>query len=139
MKRQLMIMAACYWLSACDDKAPVTGAGSDNYIAESEAVSSAAADISQSIMPAAFHGTWDTDASACAGDSSDMRLNVTRDRLRFYESTGRIKSVAPWGENQIRVDADFEGEGDVWSRTLTMALSNQAATLTIDGVIRVRC
>lgn len=93
-------------------------------------------------IPAAFHGTFDRDVEACAGRSI-YRLVVSADSLRFHESLGRVRSVAVDGPNTISVAADYQGEGDRWSATQRLSLSDDGGRLTIVGrgteTIRIRC
>ena len=93
-------------------------------------------------IPAAFHGTFDRDREACAARSA-YRLVVSADSLRFHESLGQVRSVAVDGPNTISVAADYQGEGDRWSATQRLSLSDDGGRLTIVGrgteTVRVRC
>src|SRR3546814_9088832 len=40
-------------------------------------------------IPVLFHGEWNQDLSACGTGSSETRLRISADRLRFYEKIGR--------------------------------------------------
>lgn len=93
-------------------------------------------------IPAAFHGVFDRDLGTCA-NRSVYRLVVSADSLRFHESVGRVRSVARDGPNSISVAADYQGEGDSWSATQRLRLSDDGDRLTIAGrgteTVRVRC
>lgn len=93
-------------------------------------------------IPAAFHGVYDSSPEAC-GRPSDGRLAVTARELRFHESIGSVRSVTPGAAGRIRVEADYQGEGERWRNSHELRLSTDGAGLTIsgDGVSfdRVRC
>ena len=93
-------------------------------------------------IPAAFHGVYDVSKEACARPS-DMKLRVSATELRFHESLGEVRKVEPGPPGSVRVEADYEGEGESWRSTRELLLSDGGATLTISGdgtrTVRVRC
>ena len=95
-----------------------------------------------SAIPAAYQGRWGATASRC-GDGEEMALTITPQILRFYESEGRVKRVAPAGPRRIAVTSAFTGEGDSWENVQTLALSPGGDVLTIaakgGASKRVRC
>lgn len=93
-------------------------------------------------IPAAFHGVFDTSARAC-GRPGDGRLAVAARELRFHESIGSVRSVAVESPGLIRVDADYQGEGEKWRAGHALRLSGDGSKLTVSGegmsFERVRC
>lgn len=93
-------------------------------------------------IPAAFHGAYDLSKEAC-GRPSDMKLRVSATELRFHESLGEVRRVEPRPSGSVRVEADYEGEGETWRSMRELSLSDDGATLTISGdgtrAVRVRC
>lgn len=96
------------------------------------------------LLPDRFTGRWDADASACAGEGSDMALHIEPGRLRFHESIATPTSVRPLDDDAVRSELAFEGEGEVWQDTRILRLETDG-TLTVadeDGAAatrRVRC
>ena len=93
-------------------------------------------------LPARFHGVYDRDTAACAA-AGDTRLTVSAGTLRFHESIGAVREVAPVGPDAVRVTADFEGEGEKWRSVRLLRLSDEGGVLTVSGdgtsLTRVRC
>jgi hypothetical protein len=95
-------------------------------------------------LPAGFLGRWAADAAACTVAGHESRLVVSPEELAFHESIGRIRSVVASGDRVADVTADFEGEGETWSRDMRLSLSADDLTLTIqypdgDDSSRRRC
>lgn len=93
-------------------------------------------------IPAAFHGVFDSSAQAC-GRPGDGRLTVTAVELRFHESIGSVRSVIAQSPGLIRVEADYQGEGEQWRNSHALRLSGDGSKLTVSGdgtsFERVRC
>lgn len=93
-------------------------------------------------IPAAFHGVYDASAEAC-GRPGDGRLAVTATGLRFHESLGSVRSVTSQSPGLIRVEADYQGEGERWRNSHELRLSKDGANLRVTGdgtsFDRVRC
>ncbi|HEX6375618.1 MAG TPA: hypothetical protein VFZ91_07840 [Allosphingosinicella sp.] len=93
-------------------------------------------------IPAPFLGVYDGSLEACARPS-DQRLTVTPGELRFHESIGVVRQVSEAGPDSIRVEADYQGEGESWRSVRDISLTDGGATLTISGdgtrLDRVRC
>jgi hypothetical protein len=94
-------------------------------------------------IPAALHGRWTGVTDKCGDRSADLELNIQPDQLVFHESVGMVEAVTPGADGQLSVKASFTGEGQSWTRTLTLRPAADGATLTIinDGtaVTRKRC
>jgi hypothetical protein len=93
-------------------------------------------------IPAGFHGLYDASPEAC-GRPSDGRLTVTARELRFHESIGTVRQVTRESPGLIRIEADYQGEGEKWRNSHELRLSGDGAKLTISGdgtsFERVRC
>jgi hypothetical protein len=96
----------------------------------------------EAAIPAAFHGIYDSSVEAC-GRPSDGRLTVTALELRFHESIGSVRAVTPESSGPVRVEADYQGEGEKWRNSHELRLSGDGSKLTISGdgasFERVRC
>ncbi|NCP10835.1 MAG: hypothetical protein GW859_02570 [Sphingomonadales bacterium] len=68
-------------------------------------------------FPAAFHGRWDGNAAACAKDYSDMRMTITGDTVKHWESSGTVRELRIETPTRITADLDFSGEGEEWQST----------------------
>ncbi|MDP2259808.1 MAG: hypothetical protein Q8J89_08855 [Caulobacter sp.] len=94
-------------------------------------------------IPEAFRGRWARDPEGCVV-GGETRLVVEIDRLMFHESQGVVRALSTSPTNEVTIEADFEGEGESWSRKLRMVLSEDGQTLTIydpDGTrtARIKC
>lgn len=95
-------------------------------------------------IPVAFQGHWDFAEDTCQDPNSEMRLNITADRITYYESEATPTAITATGENALTIDHQFSGEGDEWQETLGYGLSDDGERLTVtspDGSmsIRIRC
>ncbi|HWJ69780.1 MAG TPA: hypothetical protein VNS79_07020 [Sphingobium sp.] len=90
-------------------------------------------------IPAAFQGNWSASRASCGKPGDDMRLAVQGDSLIYYESVGQVTAMQKLGDDRIHITADYNGEGDHWSDSATLALSEGGNRLTIGKTSRVRC
>ncbi len=95
-------------------------------------------------LPAGFAGRWAADAAACTVKGHESRLIVSPTDLTFHESIGVVRGVVSDGDRIVDLTADFEGEGETWSREMRLSLSADDQTLTIqypdgDASSRRRC
>ena len=94
-------------------------------------------------IPMAFRGVWDAPGSGC-DPASQMRLEVTDDRLVFYESVGTVTAVEQVATNTVTLQLDMTGEGESWSSSETLRLTDDGAQLTMEraageAVVRAPC
>jgi hypothetical protein len=93
-------------------------------------------------IPDPILGDFDASREDC-GRSSDARLTVTPDELRFHESIGTVRKVTPAGPETLSVEADYQGEGESWRSVRELRLGAGGSTLTVSGdgtrMVRVRC
>lgn len=80
-------------------------------------------------IPNILIGAWDYEKGTC-DPASDMRIEVDRTELRFYESVGQVLAVRREGDATI-VDLAMEGEGERWNETLRLALKNDGTRLHV--------
>lgn len=92
-------------------------------------------------IPARFHGRWDSSREACARTSSEMRLVVAPDSLRFYESVGQVTGVRS-ADDTVAVDLRTSGEGETRTETRALRLDGDGRLVVQSGdnsAVRVRC
>ncbi|WP_156347545.1 MULTISPECIES: hypothetical protein [unclassified Sphingomonas] len=95
-----------------------------------------------STIPARFVGQWNRDAAACARPAASIEgVRVAPGELWFHESVGTVKRVEPLGTEQVRITADYEGEGQRWTTTQTLRVAGDRLTIVTDGqpFSRIRC
>jgi len=93
-------------------------------------------------IPARFVGWWNKDPASCARPAASIEgLRVTPKELWFLESVGVVTRVEPVGPDQIRLTADYEGEGERWTATQTLRVEGDRLTIVTDGrpFTRIRC
>ena len=94
-------------------------------------------------LPAAFQGLWEQDIKACGDPASTTWLRTSAAELRFHESSGTIRAVTVYSPLDVTVTADWEGEGERWTRTLRLLLSPDQTVMTDPsekgGFTRRRC
>lgn len=94
-------------------------------------------------IPIGLQGRWAGLQERCGDKAAALELRVTAASLVFHESVGTVQRVAHRPDGQLSVDATFTGEGDSWTRTLTLRPSADGQQLTVvnDGtaVVRKRC
>jgi hypothetical protein len=145
-----LVAAAAMLLGGCGSPKVATSDAAGNAAPPAPAAAGPAAEapapapppITADSIPAAFHGVYDGSREACAGPS-DQRLTVSAGELRFHESIGSVRKVASEPSGAIRVEADYQGEGESWRSTRRLSLSEGGAALTVSGdgtsLVRVRC
>lgn len=98
-------------------------------------------EAASAIIPARFHGRWDSSREACTRASSEMRLVVTGTGLRFYESVGQVIAVRSAGD-AVAVDLRTSGEGETRNETRALRFDDEDRLVVQSGGIsatRVRC
>ncbi|WP_448503002.1 hypothetical protein [Sphingomonas sp.] len=73
-------------------------------------------------MPLAMHGVWAGEGTRCAR-SSDLRLEIARDRLTFYESVAKPVAITRGAGQSIEAELELSGEGETWRERQTFTLS----------------
>ena len=92
-------------------------------------------------IPERFHGEWNGDLVACGTGSSETRLRISADQIRFYESVGVVRNVEVESDRVVVVDAEYTGEGETWSDRRRLMLAGDGESLTVGGtnLVRHRC
>lgn len=93
-------------------------------------------------IPTALQGQWAGVTARCGDRSDDLELTIDPGKLIFHESVGTVDQVER-KDDGYAVRASFTGEGQSWTRTVTLRPSADGRTLTMmnDGtaVTRKRC
>ena len=95
-----------------------------------------------STIPVAFQGQWMANVADCAAaHTPEGRLMITPDSIRFYESSGPVRSVTRQGDLQITVTSELSSEGTTFTETDTFQLSSDRTALTdvATDTVRYRC
>jgi hypothetical protein len=96
-----------------------------------------------SLIPAALRGRWTGMDEDCGDRRAELKLSITPKDLIFHESVGTVTGIERQADGRIRIDASFTGEGQSWTRSLTLKPSARGQELTMidDGVAvtRKRC
>jgi hypothetical protein len=85
----------------------------------------------ETAIPASMQGRWGLVSADCTSTRGDAKglLTITPDTLQFYESRARLtKVVGNWPE-KLKAEFAFTGEGQSWTRTETLSLTNSSNTL----------
>lgn len=85
---------------------------------------------SDGLIPLSLRGQWAGVDARCGDRTDDLALDIDGDRLIFHESVGTIDRVERKSDAYV-VRADFTGEGQSWTRKLTMRLSADGSILTV--------
>ncbi len=96
-------------------------------------------------IPARFHGAWDYVDGSC-NPTSDLRVEVSADRVIFYESVGEVEGVSS-GTDGTEVTLAMEGEGQNWDSRFRLSLQGNPERLVMQNIeypsdptnIRKRC
>jgi len=77
-----------------------------------------------SLIPAAIHGRWGLSPADCISTRGDAKglLEITADRLRFYESVAVPAPNVLTTETSVGGDFNFTGEGQSWSKYQSLRL-----------------
>ncbi|MDJ0278844.1 hypothetical protein QLH51_18790 [Sphingomonas sp. 2R-10] len=98
--------------------------------------------VAADVIPARFVGRWNRDAAACARPAASIEgVKVSPDELWFHESVGKVRRVEPLADGRIRITAAYDGEGQRWTSTQTLAVDGNRLTIITDGrpFTRLRC
>jgi hypothetical protein len=82
-------------------------------------------------IPIALHGRWGlvpADCTSTRGDNKGL-LTINGTTLRFYESVGTLGKVAERDAGRIAADFAMTGEGQEWTRRMTLDTADGGKTL----------
>ena len=96
-------------------------------------------------IPARFRGAWDYVDSNC-NPASDLRVEISADRVIFYESVGEVEDVSSTPDG-TEVALSMEGEGQNWDSRFRLSLQGNPERLVMQNIeypsdptnIRKRC
>jgi hypothetical protein len=82
-------------------------------------------------IPQAVRGRWGLVPADCTSTRGDAKglLEIDATTLRFYESRGTLGDIERRSENAIAAEFAFEGEGQTWSRDMTLSVEGGGRTL----------
>lgn len=82
-------------------------------------------------FPKSFQGRWGLVAGDCTSTRGDAKglLEISEDRLRFYESRATPTHVVEKDASRMVADFDFSGEGQRWQRRLILDVEDNGRTL----------
>ena len=78
------------------------------------------------VIPAALQGRWGMTPADCEPGRSDAKglLTISATDLKFYESRGVPGTSIEAGSDGISGNFDFTGEGQTWSKYVSLKLQN---------------
>lgn len=152
LMRKILPLLAALTLAACSQPAPSEDSGrpadspatADNGPATPGPAPSPAPEPAPEpqaqTIPAAFHGVWAATSQDCKAPA-ETRLEIGADRLRFYESSGTVKSVDSSKPDEILVAVALSGEGAMSQRSFRYRLLEDGEELfdVRNGLRRIRC
>jgi len=82
------------------------------------------------LIPAQYQGRWGMVAADCTSTRGDAKglINVTDDKIRFYESTATLKEQRPAIATSFSGLFGFTGEGQTWEKVMTFTRSGNTLT-----------
>jgi hypothetical protein len=96
-------------------------------------------------IPERFQGEWSKTLASCQDlRTDDVAIRITSSGIYFYESMGKVVTVATHGSSDLAIILNMGGEGEAWMQTIQLRLSKDRNTL-VDvtarkpGIVRVRC
>lgn len=101
----------------------------DGAAAPASAPASAAPASQAAVIPPRFRGEWNAKLADCGTGANESRMRIEAGRIRFYESSGKVRSVEEVGANEIVVTAEVTGEGQTAVTTRRLRLSPDGRTL----------
>ena len=120
-------------MAACEKRDPV--ADEANVIAPAPAANESAppaADAVPGPIPAALRGRWGMTPADCTSTRGDAKglLEIGPDFLKFYESRAVPGTSIETEENAISGNWNFTGEGQQWSRYVSLQLQGKVLNRT---------
>ncbi|WP_197920357.1 hypothetical protein [Aurantiacibacter sediminis] len=151
-------VAAALALSACSGEAEIDPEASEEAAGEAEMATPQVYEspkmesaeppqlATADTLDPTYHGVWDYVEGMC-DPMSDMRLEISGDRLEFYESGGDIVNIERESNGDRLVTVAMSGEGETWDTTFRFEMDSSGQFLIVsgteedgfDGVPRKRC
>ena len=125
----VLVVAA---MAACEKRDPV--ADEANAIAPTPVanVSAAPVDTAPGPIPASIRGRWGLTPADCTSTRGDAKglLEIGPDSLKFYESRALPGTSIETEENAISGNWNFTGEGQEWSKYVSLQLQGKVLNRT---------
>jgi len=140
MKLIVPALAALVALAACDggtqgaDMTTEEAEAAGNIVGNSSSSnpsSEATAATTATEIPAAIRGRWGMVPADCEPGRADAKglLEITADKLEFYESVGTLDAIEEAAPTRIRASFDFTGEGMSWERDVVLEVHDDGIEL----------
>ena len=84
-------------------------------------------------IPADYHGVWDYVDGSC-NPASDLRLEISGNRIVFYESVGQVTGIERRTNGDLIVSLAMSGEGETWDAKWRLAMDSTAMRLVAQNV-----
>lgn len=101
--------------------------------------------VATTTIPEPWRGRWAPTADACRNPASSIEgIAITARELRVHESIGVPSQAEMTDADTLRLTTDYEGEGQQWTYTQVLRLSDDRNALEIEGpgdvrIQRIRC
>ncbi|MHA6722766.1 hypothetical protein [Sphingomonas sp. RS2018] len=118
----LLALAGCSQQPVAQNEATPAPVGTPAVVATPTATPAAA-------LPPGMIGTWTADPAKRCEAGTPLRIVITADTIRFYESVARITAVTQVDPHSWGIDAEVTGEGQTERRSFDLNL-NEDGTLT---------
>lgn len=117
--------------NSVQEVAPVDTPDVSNVANEARGVPTAETGNAEKGLPTAFRGRWGMVENDCDLSRSDTKglVTVSADSLKFYESLGKLKSIDAVSPTEVKAHFDFSGEGQNWTKTMTLRLEDGGTML----------
>ena len=95
------------------------------------AVAETANQPTATLIPESMRGRWGLVPADCTSTQGDNKglLTVGADTLSFYESRAKLGRMVSSSPEKLTAEFAFTGEGQNWTRTETLSLTNSSNTL----------
>ena len=107
------------------------GDGAGPIPAEPEPTQQETPDIAEPpLIPADYHGVWDYVDGTCQPES-DLRMEISGERIVFYESVGEVTNVASETNGDRIVTLAMSGEGETWASKLRLQMDSRGMRMVV--------
>ena len=102
----------------------------DNGIGDDAGPLENAAAVADHTIPTRFHGVWDYVDGTCQPES-DLRMEISGDRIVFYESVGEVTDVVSETNGDRIVTLAMSGEGETWVSKLRLQMDSRKMRMVV--------
>lgn len=124
----LISVAGALALAGCSGEKSKDPAGEESF---SPAVATPLASETAQSIPQAAQGRWGLVPADCTTKLGDEKglLTIGPDSLKFYESQGKLGTIAERSDNRLRASFAFTGEGMEWTHDVVLDVQDGGKTL----------